>query len=214
MFGPCAAAIWALQIHKPEGWTGWVILVSVVQLGLGEYARRRMFGSPMTITSGRLRWALAALVILQGAQWSLSVHPLGPMPAIATALGQLLYMMVLVGYVEELWFRGLWLRALSRFPLTGLLSGSLIFALYHWPQGGHAVLLTFSIGMVYGAARLRGAPILALGLGHGLVNWLNDTALPPVALRVETELALLLFPLICLAGAFALLIGAPRPPRS
>lgn len=206
---PCAILVWALQLAHPDHWTLWVLPVAVAQLILGDYARRRLFGPPFSLggPSGWI-WALAAVAILQGSQWALAVHQTVPLPPLFGILTGLFNMVVLVGLVEELWFRGLWFRVMARHPLAALVSGSLLFSLYHWPQGLHRVVLTFAIGMVLGAARLRGASLLALALVHGGLNWLNEIALPATGLRMAVNDAVVAYALICLAGSVLLMSGS------
>lgn len=210
LFLPTAFVLWYLLLVKPAGWPQWLNMVSIAQLALGEFARRRLFGDVMAVT-GRTGWpwALVALAVLQVGQWSFANHMLGDLDPILEPLMRLVHLVILVGYVEELWFRGLWHHAARRLTLGHVLIGALIFALYHWPQGYRTVIFTFSVGLVYGAARVRGAPILALGLAHGIMNWLNMTGVPAIGLRFDQPAMLIGFPLICLLASALMLRGAP-----
>lgn len=209
LFLPSACAVWYLQVVRPAEWSDWLNMVAVVQLVLGEFARRRLFDTAMGVSGiAGWPWALAALVVLQTNQWIFAIHGIGDFDPFLDPLLRLLQFVILVGYVEELWFRGLWFHgARNRITFANLLVGSLLFGLYHWPHGVRTVIFTTAVGLIFAAARAGGAPILALGLAHGLMNWLNLVAFPAMQLRFETPAMLVGFPLLCAVAAGLLFYG-------
>jgi membrane protease YdiL (CAAX protease family) len=111
--------------------------------------------------------ALQVLVVVPSLKFSYTV-PVG--------IYKVFFYFVLVGFTEELWFRGIWFAAFKNRFLPCVLIGSILFAVPHVITGGPtALLVTFLVGLVFAAARYRGASVLSLTIVHGAVDYLNDS---------------------------------------
>lgn len=183
-FAPFAMAIWALQTRAlgldPEIWAVALQFVKVAMLAVG-LALFLAGGRPdLNAPIGRHgRWTLAALAALIAiASSAAAIEPrLRPDLDFTLALARLIDLVIFVALAEEIWFRGLWMRAANGNLALALGVGSIAFGLFHWHLGALTVLATTAIGALYGAARWRGAPIWALALAHGFVNWTLGVAL-------------------------------------
>lgn len=94
---------------------------------------------------------------------------------------------ILIGFVEELWFRGIWFHLCNGRRILAIGLGSLFFGAYHWPHGFWVVLSTTGVGFALAAARSRGASLLGLALVHGTNNWINQTLMPGINFRFSQE---------------------------
>ncbi|MDQ8731943.1 CPBP family intramembrane glutamic endopeptidase [Bradyrhizobium sp. LHD-71] len=122
-------------------------------------------------------------------------------PALLLLLAQ---QVVMIALAEELWFRGLWMRAMAGRPGCAIFGGAAGFGLYHLHQGWELMLTSAALGVLFGTARWYGAPIWALALAHGLFNWINSNIIPGVAWRSDPLTARLLYVGLLLLGAWVL----------
>ena len=55
-----------------------------------------------------------------------------------------------------------------------ILVGSMVFTAYHYPfQGFEPLIVIFFFGLVFAAARYKGASIGVLALAHGAIDWVQ-----------------------------------------
>lgn len=94
---------------------------------------------------------------------------------------------ILIGFVEELWFRGIWFHLCNGQRILAVGLGSLSFGAYHWPHGPWVVLSTTGVGFALAAARSRGASLFGLALVHGTNNWINQTLMPGINFRFSHQ---------------------------
>ena len=106
---------------------------------------------------------LFAAPIIKPALWKLS------------GLGKLLWCIVLTGFIEELWWRGVWFAMFKNRPLVCIVAGSVIFGLAHFQLHGMDKVITASfVGLAYAVARYKGASIGVLALAHGFNDWIGQ----------------------------------------
>ncbi len=224
-FLPIAIAVWLLLDRlsrgpDPDAYAGLrVVQVVMFVAGLALYAYLARDDAPEAGLGRRRRWivaaaALAAALAAQAAvleldpRWAL-LSPYDASPAMAQErlilVGLLAHEIVLVAAAEELWFRGLWMRAAGGSALLAIGVGALAFGLFHWPHGPWTVATTTAIGALYGAARWRGAPIWSLALAHGLGNWISRYGAPG-SWRFDEALARGLLCVLLLGAAAAILL--------
>lgn len=84
----------------------------------------------------------------------------------------LFYCVVLIGFTEELWWRGIWFSMFKGRPFVCIVVGSLLFGLLHYQLHGlRSVFMASLVGLAFAVARHRGASIGALSLAHGFNDW-------------------------------------------
>lgn len=87
----------------------------------------------------------------------------------------LLWCIVLTGFIEELWWRGIWFSMFKGRPLVCIIAGSLIFGLAHFQLHGiDKVVIASFVGLAYAVARYKGASIGVLSLAHGFNDWVGQ----------------------------------------
>lgn len=213
LFAPLALLIWACRLRlggMSEATAGqglqWAqLLMLICGGGLWLYAARgeaRARRPALALAAGAA--ALAAQLIAAGAAPNAALSA-------ASAAASFVNMVIFAALAEELWFRGLWMRAARGSALIAVGGGALLFGLLHWPLGLGRAATTAALGALYGAARWRGAPLWALALAHGAVNWISGTALPATAWRLDPLLSQALFCAVALAAAAALFFFAAAP---
>jgi len=165
------------------------------------------------LTFEKWQIALALLIGLQAIQLLVTrLIPNSDM-SIPTALYKAFFFLALIGFAEELWFRGIWFEMFKRRFVPCVLLGSIAFGLIHFPHGGFlTVLLTALVGLIFAAARFRGASILALALAHGTLDFLNGYAFSPdLRFSLATTVAIFI-PASLLLAAVLLLVFTPSLP--
>ncbi|MBI5744416.1 MAG: CPBP family intramembrane metalloprotease [Elusimicrobia bacterium] len=127
----------------------------------------------------------------------------------ASFLIMLLWCVLLVGFTEELWWRGIWFEMWKGRPVMCVLGGSLLFMAYHYPfQGFEPLPMIFFMGLAFATARYRGASIVSLSVAHGAIDFVHAVGViqwhgqserfpqyVPVAVISVLLMALFLFPL-------------------
>lgn len=209
VFAPIALAVWAIQLRlglpSEQAYVQAAEWVQVIMLGLGAvlyFFVRRHRSEPETPPSlSATRFALyAALVALfaqfvtANMQFSGSFDPLSMTARLANVV-------LFVALAEELWFRGLWMRSTASSLVLAVVVGALAFGLLHWPLGPGRVATTAALGLLYAAARWRGAPLWALALAHGSVNWVSASLAPATEWRFGALGSQTLFCLLVLVSA-------------
>jgi len=99
--------------------------------------------------------------------------PLEPRPPSFTRIiGEIFFYFALVGFIEELLFRGLVYRALLDWRGSGLaiLGSSIGFALWHVVWAGPLAITHLILGFVFALVRWRAGGILGLIVAHGLFD--------------------------------------------
>lgn len=164
-----------------------VFLLSLIQLGVGLFWAKKLNVNWGRIDSG---WKCMALVLLglQIAEHALVVHSIPSTANFASLGSRFLHMVLFIGLVEEVWFRGVWVHLCKDRVIPALVAGSVFFGLYHLPHGPWVVISTAGVGFAFASARLRGASLVGLGLLHGINNWLNQSLFPGKAFRTSREL--------------------------
>lgn len=196
--------------HRTSETPAWLGLLGLLQLVSGWLLWRRVRAAQATRVGGAV-WAALALVGLLVIEQVVVEHALTPQPGTGRLLGELVRLVVFVGIAEELWFRGLWFAVAGSRRNLALFGSSVLFGLYHVPHGWTAVALTAGVGLVFGIARWRGAPVLALGVAHGMLDWCNGVLFPGVQWRIDVALLPIVYPLACIALGAAMLALSQRP---
>lgn len=85
----------------------------------------------------------------------------------------LLYQIGIVGFIEELWFRGMLLTCLINiYPkYKAVIINSLLFGLMHIMGGIGAILSAFFIGVLLCLIRIRTKNLIGCILAHGFINF-------------------------------------------
>ncbi len=193
------SALFLITTYKPPMVHMWVWIVGFAHLGAAVFLRRRYFRSEINIFCFE-KWHLAVIVLagVQAADYLFVSHTIGPRNGVTLAVINFFYFHIVIGFAEELWFRGLWLAMFKNRFITGVILGSIIFGLYHITHGLQTVLFTTFIGAMFAVARYRGTSILTLAIAHGLMDWFNLEMFPGASSRFSTTVILVFFPLLCL----------------
>jgi len=197
LFTPSAVLIWApgnvlsalsitreLSVNLAIVWQTTIGLIwwkaSVPTIGRQTASETILWRLLCYLASGRaIGWfvALCLFASLQIIQWALLGSALPTEVDWAVAIRGLAFQVFAIALIEELWFRGLWFTAAAKNGILAVVGGAALFAIYHVHQGPATVMTTFGLGVAYGAARWRGAPLLSLIATHAILNWLNSDIL-------------------------------------
>jgi len=169
------------------GFRGWPIVATYWK---GQKSLRRDFGlelRPIDLAWGLLGGVIAlVLSAIGGVVWTLLSNDASPSnteflpndPSVFTAIMVFLLVAVCTPIVEELFFRGLFLRSVGRrWNLTvGVIATSIIFGLFHaqgdsWAQMAFIVAVTATYGAVFALLVVRAAGRLGPAIvAHFCVN--------------------------------------------
>lgn len=211
MFGLTAlgmGAVWVAQ--KLPGFFGFTLATAAAALGLWVALSlwRRNYRSEIDLLSLK-GWRVALLVFAAGALMLLLLNtPSLRAFSVSGAAFHLVWFVAFTGVLEELWWRGIWFRVWRGRPFMCIVFGAVLFGAMHLVQNSLGrVLVVIGIGLVFGAARYRGASIGALALVHGIgFNWLNkvilswnERALPLFSWNMDKPLQFLIYALIAWA---------------
>jgi membrane protease YdiL (CAAX protease family) len=213
-------------IHRASHWPFIERSRALLLLTIAQGVFGTLWARKLKVPWGQLTHAWKSLVLVlvgfQIAEHTLVAHASPSHSDPRLWLATFIQSVVLIGFVEELWFRGIWFHLWkARFiPAIGL--GSVLFGVYHWPHGPWVVLSTTGVGFALAAARSRGASLLGLALVHGTNNWINQTLLPGINFRFSQEIVALSITLtgiligLCLLrdGSINLPSTPPTSPRS
>lgn len=164
----------ALTISLVCGWPGFLGWPIVATYWKGQKSLRLDFGldiRPIDFAWGLLGGVVAlVLSAFGGILWALLSHDPSPSnteflptkPSVLTAIVIFFLVAICTPIVEELFFRGLFLRSVGRrWNLTAaVIISSLVFGLFHaqgdtWGQAGFIVLVTASYGAVFALLVIR-----------------------------------------------------------
>ena len=178
-------------IHQASHWpflerSRALLLLTIAQGVIGTLWARRLkvsWGQPTAA------WKSLVLVLIgfQIAEHALVAHASPSHSDPRLWLATFIQSVVFIGFVEELWFRGIWFHLWKDRLIPAIGLGALVFGAYHWPHGPWVVLSTTGVGFALAAARSRGASLLGLALVHGINNWINQTLLPGINFRFSQE---------------------------
>jgi len=180
----------ALALSMIAGWPGFVGWPIIASYWKGQRSLRKDFGlsiAPIDVAWGLLGGVVALVISAFGSiVWMLLSGDTAPTnsdilpvrPSVLTALGIFFLVAVCTPVVEELFFRGLFLRSLGRkWGLTvGVVVSSLVFGLFHWSgssaaQGLFMVGVTASYGAVFALLVVRAGGRLGPSItAHMVVN--------------------------------------------
>lgn len=157
------------------------------------------------------RWWLGLIILLM-----VLFYPIiGGLPSFQfewnhSALISLFWCIIVIGFAEELWWRGIWFEIWKGKPVICILAGSLVFDAYHFPFQGSELMIgsglairIFFLGLVFAAARYKGASIGVLALAHGLIDWLQG------AIQWQRQTGPLPFA-ICCTALMTIILGAKQ----
>ena len=193
-------ALIALTTIRPPGIYWWSWVFAMAQLAGCLWVRHAYYQKDISLVSfNGWPWAIFVIVSLQTIQYIVVVPKIGPASGIGFALLELFKFLVLIGYTEELWFRGIWFAMFKNRMLPSIIAGSVAFGIFHLPHGIGSVIISSCVGSVFAAARYRGASIMSLAIAHGLIDWLNNQMLPAKQLRISMGAALIVLPVACIA---------------
>jgi len=186
---------------------------SVSMLLVGTWVWRCWYPNRIDLFSvSGWRVVVPTLLILELALCIINVPHLGLSWASSptTALTDLPYFLCLIALTEELWFRGIWFEMWRGRPFMCIGVGSLLFGAIHIATSSSHPISAFFFGLVFAAARNRGASIGVLVIGHGLLDWVNATCMHWTP-RFGPAINLTVIWLTCVAvTAILLLPGRPR----
>lgn len=153
-------------------------LVGIFMLLWGIFIKQKFYKKNFKLFSFN-KWpiALVLLIGLELIQLLLVKPRLSFELDFTKTLYKAFFFLVIVGFTEELWFRGIWFAMFKENFIPCVLVGSIIFGLFHLPGRNFAVLyFTFVTGLTFAIARFRGASILSLTIVHGIMDFLNTSA--------------------------------------
>jgi membrane protease YdiL (CAAX protease family) len=156
------------------------LLIGLRRWSLGELGLNRQ-GLGLSLVCGGTFLAGRTLVLL-ATDLPLELQPVTP----SRLAGEILFYFGLVGFVEELLFRGLIYRALDTWRGTApaIWGSALAFGLYHvGGQGPLGGLGTFIAGVVFGAIRWRAGGIVGLIVVHGLIDLVTVEMAPDLTIQ-------------------------------
>lgn len=111
------------------------------------------------------------------------------------------YYLVLIGFAEEVIFRGIPGEIFPQQPVNVLLVGSILFALYHLNGGLHTLPYYFAMGLVFGVLRYFSVSLVLLAAAHGLFDIVLSSAWPSGGFRFGATAFYVVAPFALLAVA-------------
>ncbi len=134
--------------------------------------------------------------------------PIEPTPlTVGQLIGDLVFYFALVGFVEELLFRGLIYRAFDewRGVRWAIWGSAVTFGVYHVGWQGVAAVGTLLFGVIFAVIRWRAGGIVGLIIVHGLMDVIATIMLPDVDI-LQLGRPNLTSPLMLVAGYTFILI--------
>ncbi len=134
--------------------------------------------------------------------------PIGPSPVtIGQLLGDIVFYFVLVGFVEELLFRGVIYLAFDewRGVRWAIWGSAAMFGVYHVGWQGVAAVGALLLGVIFAGIRWRAGGIVGLILVHGLMDVIATMMLPNLDIQ-QLGRPTISSPLMLMAGYVLILI--------
>jgi hypothetical protein len=195
VFAPTYAAA-ALLKHKlipVSSWYEWIL--GAILLAAGLWVCRRYYpGRVLSLGMKGWPWALAALVAFVGAWYSVVIPHLPHGVPVGLIGLEYVKFVVFIGFVEELWYRGIWFAMFGGRLAPCVVLGSIVFGALHLIGDVGSAILSLGIGAVFAAARYGGAPVILLGIVHGTLDWLIHCMLPISGVRLQNTATFLIVP--------------------
>ena len=136
--------------------------------------------------------------------------PIGPTPIpIGQLIGDMAFYCVLVGFIEELLFRGVIYRAFDEWRGTrwAIWGSAVMFAVYHIGWEGVAAIGALLFGVIFAVMRWRAGGIVGLIVVHGLMDVIATLMLPEMDI-LQLGRPTLSSPVMLIAG-YALILIIP-----
>ncbi len=152
-----------------------------------------------------------AVLIIGRVLITLSVTWPGGPPAFTFGqlLGDIVFDFALVGFIEELLFRGVIYRAFDewRGARWAIWGSALMFGVYHVGWQGVAAIGSLWFGVIFAVIRWRAGGIVGLIIVHGLMDLIASLMLPGLEMQQLRQVTLS-SPLM-LIGGYALIVMVP-----
>jgi membrane protease YdiL (CAAX protease family) len=136
--------------------------------------------------------------------------PIEPTPAtIGQLIGDSVFYFALVGFIEELLFRGVIYRAFGewRGARWAIWGSALMFGVYHAGWQGVVAVGTVLFGVIFAVIRWQAGSIVGLVIVHGLMDVIASLMLPGLEMQQLRQITLS-SPLMLTAG-YALILMVP-----
>ncbi|MFI4913358.1 MAG: CPBP family intramembrane glutamic endopeptidase [Sedimentisphaeraceae bacterium JB056] len=184
---PTCFASWAIKKRLKHSKIT-VYIVGIWSIVLGFFFCRNYSPAACTLSFDNWLTGIILFACLESVQLILINPKFSKRESFTVCIRQIIFYLVIIGFVEEFWFRGIWFAMFSDYnAVWAIIIGSLLFALIHYINGGvNAVVLTFFIGIAFSTARYYGTSILVLTVVHGWIDYLNCKAFSGSNLRYST----------------------------
>jgi membrane protease YdiL (CAAX protease family) len=168
------------------------------QLGLN------LNGIGLTLICGAVLIAGRVLVTLSVA-WPNELTPVTP----GQLIGDIVFYFVLVGFIEELLFRGVIYRAFDEWREVrwAIWGSAVMFGIYHVGWQGVAAVGALLYGVIFAVIRWRAGGIIGLIIMHGLIDVLASLMLPDLDI-LKLGRPVISSPLMLIVG-YALILIVP-----
>jgi membrane protease YdiL (CAAX protease family) len=198
--------------------TGWLMPVQVLVYlyflaGCLIIGRRRWSWDQLGLNRSGISLSLicGAVLIAGRILVTLSVDwPIEPTPITTGQLiGDIVFYFALVGFIEELLFRGVIYRAFDewRGVRWAIWGSALMFGVYHVGWQGVAAVGALLLGVIFAVIRWRAGGIIGLIIIHGLMDVIAAIMLPDIDI-LQLGRPNLTSPLMLIAG-YALILIVP-----
>ena len=151
-----------------------VIILCILQILIGVWLLKHYSSFSQIISIRGWHLALLIFLTLQGFQFFVIRSKLNTQLKFDEFARLSFKFFILVGFAEEIWFRGILFAVFDNNFIFSVVIGSVFFGLLHWLQGDwKQFVITFLIGFVFATARYNGASIISLSIAHGMMDLLN-----------------------------------------
>jgi membrane protease YdiL (CAAX protease family) len=209
------AYLWLWPNVKNTGWLepGQVLVYLYLFAGCLVIGRRRWTWAQLGLNRSGIGLSLICGAVLIAGRVLVTLSVDWPMEPPAVTIGQLLgdivFYFVLVGFVEELLFRGVIYRALDEWRGTrwAIWGSALMFSVYHVGWQGIAAVGMLLFGVIFAVIRWRAGGIVGLIVVHGLMDVIAMLMLPDMDI-LQLGRPNLISPLMLIVG-YALIFIVP-----
>jgi membrane protease YdiL (CAAX protease family) len=167
---------------------------NLFEIAIGLWFVRRYYRDRVDLFSSK-GWSLALLLCCWLIALGLSISRVRWIPLSHLHFGivvQHLLLFCLVGYAEELGFRGVWFAHFPQRPVFSILAGSLLFGLWHLHVDLPSAIIAFLVGLLFAVTRYRGASILVLAVAHGLIDFVDGWLAPATGFPLSLAITLII----------------------